>query len=104
MMNIKVISTKENPLIGRKEIEFEVEYQKPLKREEILDALSKLGFEKNLIVIRKIKNVTGVRKSVGIAHEYKDENSLTKFEPKFIIKRWKEHGKEKEKKEQETKQ
>ncbi len=104
MMNLKVKNVKENNLIGRKEIEFEIDYEKTPKREEIIEMLSRVGnFNKDLLVIKKIRNVSGIRKSVGYAHEYKDEETLNRFEPKYIIKRWK-HGKEEKEEKQEAKQ
>ena len=95
-MNVKIINSKENGLIGRREIEFEIEYEQMPTRQQILEVLAKVGnFNKDLIVIRKLRNVFGARKSKGIAYEYKDTETLKKYEPKYILKRWGKVGEEK---------
>ena len=104
MMNIKILNSKDNKLIGRKEIEFEMDYEKMPKREEILEMLSKVGkYNKEFLIIKEIKNVNGIRKSKGIAYEYENKEKIEKFEPKYRIKRWKV-GKEEKKEEQKAKQ
>ncbi len=95
-MNVKIIKSKENELIGRREVEFEIEYEQMPKREQILEVLAKVGnLNKDLLVIRKLRNVFGVRKSVGVAFEYKDIETLKKYEPEYVIKRWGKVGEEK---------
>lgn len=99
-MEIKIIKENENKLIKRKEIDFEVNYPKaPPKKIEILDELSKkMNVDKNLIVIRKVVNVFGMRRMVGNAHVYSDIQILKKFEPKHILERVKRDGEEKKSK------
>ena len=104
-MNIKILNSTENKLIGRREIEFEIDYEKIPKREEILEVLSKEGqFNRELLIIKKIDDISGIRKSYGIAYEYQNERDMKKFEPKYRIKRWKIGKEEKGKEEQKTKQ
>ncbi len=102
-MNVKIINSKENELVGRREIEFEIEYEQMPTRAQILEVLAKVGnFNKELLIIRKLRNVFGARKSVGIAFEYKDIETLKKFEPEYVLKRWGKVGEEKGEEKQET--
>ena len=105
MMNARILNSRENKLIGRREIEFEIEYEKMPKREEIIELLSKVGeLNKELLIIKKIENVSGIRKSKGIAYEYESKEKMKKFEPEYRIKRWKVGKEEKGKEEQKAKQ
>ena len=95
-MNAKIINSKENELIGRREIEFEIEYEQMPTRQQIIEVLAKVGnFNKDLLVVRKLRNVFGARKSKGIAYEYKDAETLKKYEPEYVLKRWGKVGEEK---------
>ena len=87
-MNINVLGENDNKLTKRKEVKFELSYDSASpKRTEVIKALSE-KYGTKYVVVRKMRNVFGMRKSVGTAHIYEDEESLKKFEPKPIIKRW----------------
>ena len=95
-MNVKIINSKENELMSRGEIEFEIEYEQMPTRQQIIEVIAKVGnFNKELLVIRKLRNIFGARKSKGIAYEYKDNNTLRKYEPEYVLKRWGKVGEEK---------
>ncbi len=90
-MEIKIMNEYENKVIGRKEITFEINYtQNPPSRLQAKNELAKqIKVEPNLVVIKKMANVFGLRKMICNANVYPDEKILTKFEPKYIIKRLK---------------
>ena len=105
MMNVKILNSKDNKLIGRKEIEFEIEYENMPKREEIIEILSKTGqLNKDLLIIKEINHISGIRKGRGIAYEYESEEKIKKFEPEYRIKGWKSGKEEKGKEEQKAEQ
>lgn len=90
MIEVKIIDERENKLIGRKEIKFQLDYDKPPTRKEIKDKLMEvLGVQNHrLLVVRRMRNVFGLPRSIGLAHLYENEERLRKFEPAHIIKRW----------------
>ena len=95
-MDVKIVNSRENELMNRREIEFEIEYEKMPTRNQILEVLAKVGnFNKDLLIIRKLRNVFGARKSKGIAFEYKNAETLKKYEPEYVLKRWGKVGEEK---------
>ncbi|MCD6371527.1 MAG: 30S ribosomal protein S24e [Candidatus Aenigmarchaeota archaeon] len=102
-MEIIIKDKKENGLLDRTEVNFEIVYENaPPKRPEIKEALAKaLNVNPNLVVVEKIRNVFGMRKSVGYAHVYNKEESLNKYERKHLLKRWAVEKKE-EKPEEKT--
>ncbi|MCD6575909.1 MAG: hypothetical protein J7K73_01985 [Nanoarchaeota archaeon] len=88
-MEIKVIEEKENKLIGRKELTIEITYdQKPLTRVEALTEIAKkIEAPEELMVLKKMSNVFGTRKTICGVNVYGDEATLKKFEPKHILER-----------------
>lgn len=98
-MEIKIMNEYENKVIGRKEITFEINYtQNPPTRLQAKNELAKqIKVEPDLIVIKKMANVFGLRKMICNANVYPDEKILTKFEPKYLIERLKKEKKPEEK-------
>ena len=90
-MEIKAIDQKENTLLNRREVSFEVSYQGEATPNRI-SVRSKLSAiineEANLTVIRRIENKFGLQKSVGVAYVYPDLETRDKIESKHIIKRF----------------
>ncbi len=104
-MEVKVVETKENKTIGRKELTVEIIYdQKPLTRIDAIKEIAKLlKVGENLIILRKMNNVFGTRKTICDTHVYSDEKTLKKFEPKYLVKRI-EKSREKAKPKEESKE
>jgi ribosomal protein S24E len=94
-MELKIISDNENKVVGRREIKAEINYeQAPPSKQDVLEELAKqLKAEKNLIIIKRLSNVFGLRKMICTANLYADEKTLNKFEPKYLIKRIKKEEK-----------
>lgn len=90
-MEIKLLSQRENLLLKRKEIVFQVEHTQTGStppRAEVKEALSKaLNKDLNLIFIKKIETKTGTRTAIGIANVYDSVNHAELIEPEYIIKR-----------------
>jgi len=89
MMELKISKEKDNKVIGRKELNFEINYERapPNKLQIIEELAKKTNTNQNLIVIKKISNVFGMRKLMCNANIYGDEKSISKFEPKYILNR-----------------
>ncbi|MHA1557615.1 MAG: 30S ribosomal protein S24e [Candidatus Heimdallarchaeota archaeon] len=88
-MKIKVVNKNTNKLLDRLEVNFEVESEAETpKRLEVKEKLAAMiNYDASLVVIKKIEQLTGVRKSVGIAHAYKTQENLKTVEPEHLIKR-----------------
>ena len=85
-MELNIKTEKYNPLIERKELEIEVESEITPKREEIWKKISSL-YNTDFVVIKKIKQLSGMKKAIIYAHIYNDEKRMKEIEPKYIIER-----------------
>lgn len=96
-LEIKVLTENENKLINRKEAKCEIAYaEAPPKRLEIRDAIAqKFNTEPKKVVVTKIKNAFGLRKSIVYANLYNVAEDVKKYESSHIVKRMKLESKEK---------
>jgi len=89
-MKIDVISEKVNPLLGRKEVYFEIfhpEKGSPM-RVNIRERLaSKYKVDQDFVFIRKLIPVAGKQRIKGIARIYEDMDRAVLIEAKHIISR-----------------
>ncbi|MBU4406900.1 MAG: hypothetical protein KKB24_04855, partial [Candidatus Altiarchaeota archaeon] len=85
-MNIEILEEKENPLLGRKEIRFRVDYKgKTPGFEEVRNELiTKVSADKNLTIIDSVNSDFGSQSAFAYAKIYKDEKSM-KVEPGYRI-------------------
>jgi small subunit ribosomal protein S24e len=90
-MDIKVISDKQNPLLKRREVQFQVEHTQTGStppRLEVRKALaSALKANMDLVIIKKFETKTGTNAAVGIANVYDSAEQLKLIEPEYIVKR-----------------
>lgn len=87
-MKIRMISTRFNPLLDRREISFEMVEEVTPSRERVRKELAetlKVDLEK--VWVRKLETQTGTHRTVGLAHVYESEARALKIEPKHIINR-----------------
>jgi ribosomal protein S24E len=85
-MNVNILTTTENKLLERKEVQAEVSFDAATpKRAELKTAVShKIGANPELVVIRSVKSLFG-RKTVKItAHAYSNKETLMGIEPIHI--------------------
>lgn len=90
-MDVKIISEKENVLLKRREVRFQVEHNqtgstpKRLKvRKAIASALKK---NIDLVFVKKFETKTGTHTAVGLANVYDSVEQALLVEPEYIIKR-----------------
>ena len=88
-MEINIINKFENKLLNRDEYEFYVDFQGPTPtRLQVRDKLSALiNSNPKLTIIKKIFNRAGMQRVLCRAHVYKDEETMKKIEPKYILER-----------------
>jgi len=90
-MLIKIDSTKNNPLLKRKEIGFTITQgpkEKTPQRKEVRKALSaemKIGDE--VVFIKKMHTKTGTSITQGVANVYQNGEQAALVEPEYIRKR-----------------
>jgi len=88
-LDIEITKQEENKLFGRREISGEISHfgsptPKRVDLREILAA--KLNTDKSLVSIRTIHSTFG-GKTKFVAMVYDSQEMLSKFEPKFVVKR-----------------
>jgi len=85
-MNVNILSTTENKMLDRTEVDAEVAFDGPTpKRAELKQAVgAKIGANPELMVLREVSTTFG-RKSARItAHIYPNKELLMSTEPKHI--------------------
>jgi len=90
-MEIKILSEKENLLLKRREVYFQVEHTQTgstPSRQEIRKALAEaLKKDPNLVFVRKFKTETGMHMALGTANIYDLAEQAKHVEPEYIVKR-----------------
>jgi len=90
-MEVKIVSTKENPLLKRKEVDFRIEQDpegKTPARLEVKKALADtLKINEELIFVKNMRTMTGTSTAIGIANAYEEIEQAKFIEPEYIRKR-----------------
>jgi len=90
MMEVNIVSQKENPLLKRKEIRFNVKHvagATPPRleiRKAVADALKS---NVDLIFVKKFETRPGTHTAEGVANLYDSAEQAKLIEPDYIIKR-----------------
>ena len=85
-MNVEILSSKENQLLGRKEVEASVLFDAATpKRAELKQAISgKIAANPDLMVIRKVASNFGARSVKVLSYVYSSKEALMSVEPKHV--------------------
>jgi small subunit ribosomal protein S24e len=89
-MDVKIVNTKNNPLMKRKEVQFTVEHTqgKTPARLDVKRAIaSQLQVSDKLVFIKRMNTTTGTSLTVGDANAYESEAQAKLIEPGYIVKR-----------------
>lgn len=90
-MEIKIVSEKENLLLKRKEVHFEVKHKQagstPARLEIRKGVAKALNTKTDLVFVRKVETKTGTRIAVGRANIYDSPDNARLAEPEYIIER-----------------
>lgn len=90
-MKIQIVSERENPLLKRKEIRFEVKHDKtgstPPRREVRKALANTIKAKSDFVIIKRLKTKTGTRTAVGFANVYVSSDQARLVEPDYIIAR-----------------
>ncbi|UCG69840.1 MAG: 30S ribosomal protein S24e [Thermoplasmata archaeon] len=89
-MEVEIITKKENPVIGRLEVNFKVTHPKEItpRRKDIRDEIATLlKVNKDRIVIDNMKPEFGKPETFGYAKVYKKKDDALQMETKAVLKR-----------------
>lgn len=90
-------STKNNPLLKRKEIAFEIREPATPSRSEVrrdIAVLLKTDLER--VLVKTLETKTGTNTTIGLAHIYDSDEAAAEVEPEHAILRNKTPEKQKE--------
>lgn len=87
-MKMDLISTKKNPLLGRREIMFEIQEPATPSRSSVRrDIAVLMKVELDQVYVKSLETKTGTHRTIGLAHVYDDTSVALQVEPKHIIQR-----------------
>ena len=90
-MEIKIVSTKNNPLLKRKEIKFRIEHGPQAKTPARLDVRKALAIElkvgEEVVFVQEMRTLTGMSTATGSANVYEKAEQAKLVEPEHIMKR-----------------
>ena len=87
-MKLELTSTKVNPLIGRREVEFRVEEPVTPTRSSVkVELATALRVNLDQVYVQGIETKSGTHVTVGVAHVYDDPAIGLRVEPKHVIRR-----------------
>lgn len=90
-MEIKIMTSKDNPLLKRKEIQFKIDHgpqNKTPTRLEVRKALAaelKTGTEQ--VFVKNMRTLSGTGIAIGNANAYATVEQAKSVEPEYIVKR-----------------
>jgi small subunit ribosomal protein S24e len=90
-MEVKIISEKENPLLKRREVYFQMEHSQtgntPPRLEVRKLVATAVKKDADLVFIKKVETKTGTRTAFGVANVYDSVEQAKLIEPKYIVER-----------------
>jgi len=90
-MEIKIVSTKDNPLLKRKEVGFTITQGPKEKTPQRLDAkravANAVQVKESVVYIKSMETLTGTSITKGFANVYQSDEQAKKVEPEYIQKR-----------------
>lgn len=90
-MEVKIISKKQNPLLKRREVYFQVEHSRTGSTPPRLEAgkaiARALKTDDDLVFVKKLETKTGTHTAAGLANVYDSVEQARLVEPKYVIKR-----------------
>lgn len=87
-MKIELTSTKRNPLLGRREVDFEIqESSTPSRVDMRKEIAAQMKVDLDLVYIVKLETKTGTHKTVGRAHVYDTLDRARLVERSHILER-----------------
>lgn len=90
-MEVKILSEKQNPMLKRKEVNFQIEHEQsgttPSRKEVRRAVAVTLKTDENTVFVKRFVTRTGTRTAVGVAHIYDTLEQAKIVEPEYVVKR-----------------
>ena len=90
-MEVKIVSEKENPLLKRRELYFQVEHSQtgstPPRLEVRKAVATVLKKDADLVFVKKLETKTGTHTAFGVANVYDSVEQARLIEPEYIVER-----------------
>jgi small subunit ribosomal protein S24e len=90
-MEVKIVSEKENPLLKRRELYFQVEHSQTGSTPPRLDVrkavATVLKKDVDLVFVKKLETKTGTHTAYGAANVYDSVEQARLIEPEYIVER-----------------
>jgi small subunit ribosomal protein S24e len=88
-MEIKVIEERQNPLLNRREIKFEIDHKGPTpSRKSVIEKLAAtMNSQPGLVIVDSMKSEFGKQETVGYAKIYESEERAIQVERSHIVER-----------------
>ena len=88
-MEIDIISEKENPMLHRTDVRFEVTHEEASpSRLSVRDSLAaKLNKDSDEVVVHKLDTKYGMRTTVGYAKVYETSDAASEVEQEYMLER-----------------
>jgi ribosomal protein S24E len=90
-MQVKIDSTKDNPLLKRKEVGFTIiqgPKEKTPQRLEVKKAVAiEMKIGDDIVFVKRMRTKTGSNITVGVANVYQSVTQAKIVEPEYILKR-----------------
>jgi small subunit ribosomal protein S24e len=90
-MDVKIVSSKDNPLLKRREVQFRIDHGPQSKTPARLDVRKALASElklgEELVFVRDMRTLTGTGTAMGHANVYQTTAQAKLVEPEYIVKR-----------------
>jgi small subunit ribosomal protein S24e len=90
-MEVKILSEKQNPMLRRKEVDFQTEHGQsgstPSRLEIRKAVATTLKADENMVFVKRFVTRTGTHTAVGVAHIYDTIEQAKLVEPEYVVKR-----------------
>jgi small subunit ribosomal protein S24e len=90
-MEVKIVSEKENPLLKRREVYFQIQHDETGSTPSRLDVKKAVAAilkkDAELVFVKKFETKTGTRMAFGVANVYDSVEQARFIEPDYIKKR-----------------
>jgi len=89
--DVKITSERENKLLERREVEFEVSYEQnaPPRKDVAAKLAAKMNAKEDLVVLKRMKTQYGRRLLLGQAKVYRNPEHLKAVEYDYLFQRGK---------------
>lgn len=88
-MDINITGDKNNSLLNRREVNFNVTFEGPTpsRKDVKLKMAAMLNCSPQLVIVQRLDNLFGKEEVLGYAKIYESENRMKEIEKEYVLKR-----------------